>query len=169
MSSMLSAVFTRRCCVQAYACLFVLLLLSVPCKSIFKEAEDRQNPAESSGSPPDEQPMQPNAKRDWLCGQHDVHLFLPFFLPVHSAGPKLTVRRAWMSKSQGQTRELYSVLMRIRLDVPTESGWVGCSDRVWMGWMFRPSLDVPIKSRRTMLFDLCVRCAVANVGRRLEE
>ena len=41
---------------------------------------------------------------------------------------------------------------------------VGCFDQV-----FRPSLDVPIKSRRTMSFDLCVRCAVANMGRRLEE
>ena len=35
--------------------------------------------------------------------------------------------------------------------------------------MLRLSLDVPTKSRRTMSFDLCVRCAVANVGRRLEE
>ena len=133
MSSMPSAAFTRRCFVQAYACLFVLLLLSLPCKSIFKkEADAQQNPAESSGSPPDKQPMQPNAKRDWLCGQYDVHLFVPFFLLVHSAGSKLTVQSAQMSKSQGQTQELYSVLMRIRLDVLTESGWVGCSDRVWM-------------------------------------
>ena len=161
MSSMLSAVFTRWCCVQAYACLFVLLLLSLPCKGIFKkEADARENPVESSGSPPDKQLMQPNAKRDWLCGQYDVRLFVPFFLPVHSAWSKLTVQRAWMSKSQGQTRELYSVLIRIR---------VGCSHRIKMGWMFRPSLDVPTKSRRTMSFDLCVRCAVANVGRRLEE
>ena len=117
---MLSAVFTRLCGVQAYACLFVLLLLLLPCKSIFKkEADDQQNPAESSGSPPDGQPMQPNAKRDWLCGQYDVHLFVPFFLPVHSAESKLTVRCARMSKSQGQTRELYSVKIRMRLDVPT--------------------------------------------------
>ena len=34
--------------------------------------------------------------------------------------------------------------------------------------MFRPGLDVPTKSRRMMSFDLCVRCAVANVGRRLK-
>ena len=96
-----------------------------------KEANDWQSPAESSGSPPDKQPMQPNAKRDWLRGQYDVRLFVPFFLLVHSAGSKLTVRRAWITKSQGQTRELYSVLMRIRLDAPTKSRWVGCSDRVW--------------------------------------
>ena len=94
--------------------------------------------------------MQSNAKRDWLCGQYDVHLFVPFFLPVHSAGSKLTVRCAWMSKSQGQTRELYFVLMR-------------------KGWMLQPSLDVLTKSRRMMSSSLCVRCAVANVGRRLEE
>ena len=88
-----SAVFTRQCCVQAYACLFVLLLLLLPCKSIFKkEADDWQNPAESSGSPPDKQPMQPNAKRDWLGGQYDVCLFVPFFLPVHSAGSDCVVR-----------------------------------------------------------------------------
>ena len=67
--------------------------------------------------PPDEQPM--NAKRDWLGGQYDVRLFVPFFLPVLSAQSKLTVRCAQMSKSQGQTRELCSVLMRMRLDVPT--------------------------------------------------
>ena len=67
--------------------------------------------------------MQLNAKRDWLCGQYDVRLFVPSFLPVHSAGSKLTVRRAWMSKSQGQTRELYSVKMSLdRLDALTESG-----------------------------------------------
>ena len=41
-----------------------------------------------------------------------ICLFGPFFLPVCSAGSKLTVRRGWMSKSQGQTRELYSVLKR---------------------------------------------------------
>ena len=123
---MLSAVFTSQCCVQASACLFVLLLLSLPCKSIFKkEADAHQNPAESSGSLPDKQPLQPNAKRDWLCGQYDVRLFVPFFLSVYSAGSKWTARRSWMSKSQGQTRELYSVLIRIRLDAPTESRWVG--------------------------------------------
>ena len=46
-----------------------------------KEANARQNPMESSGSPPDKQPMQPmNAKRDWLGGQYDVRcLFLSFF------------------------------------------------------------------------------------------
>ena len=105
MSSMLSVVFTRWCCVQAYACLFVLLLLLLPYKSIFKkEAEYRQNPAESSGSPFDEQPMQLNAKQDWLGGQYDVHLFVPlFFVPVNSAGSKLTARCAQVSKSQGQT------------------------------------------------------------------
>ena len=70
--------------------------------------------------------MQLNGKRDWLCGQYDIRLFVPFFLPVHNAGSKLTVRCVQMSKSQGQTRELYSMQMRIRLDVPTESGW---------GWM----------------------------------
>ena len=46
---------------------------------IEKEADARQNPAESSGSPPARQLMQPNAKRDWLCGQYDVRLFVPFF------------------------------------------------------------------------------------------
>ena len=66
-------------------------------KVYLKGAEDWQNPAESSGSPPDEQRM--NAKRDWLGGQYDVCLFVPFFLPVHSAGSKLTVQCAWMSKS----------------------------------------------------------------------
>ena len=90
-----------------------------------KEAKDRQNPAESSGSPPDEQPMQPNAKRDWLCGQYDVRLFVPFFLPVHSAGSKLTVWCIWMSKSQGQTRELNSMRSKKRLNALTKSG---CTD-----------------------------------------
>ena len=88
-------------------------------------AEDQQNPAESSGSLPDKQPMQPNAKRDWLCGQYDVRLFVPFFLPVLSAQSKLTVRCAQMSKSQGQTQELYSMLIRMRLDALTGSRWVG--------------------------------------------
>ena len=35
--------------------------------------------------------------------------------------------------------------------------------------MRRPSLDVPTKSHRTISSDLCVRCAVANMGCRLEE
>ena len=63
-------------------------------KYIQKEAEDRQSPVESSGSPFDEQPMQLNAKRDWLGGQYDDHLFVPFFLLAHSAGSKLTVQCA---------------------------------------------------------------------------
>ena len=55
----------------------------VTVQSIFKkEAKDWQNPTESSGSPPDEQPMQLNAKIDWLGGQYDVRLFVPFFLLV---------------------------------------------------------------------------------------
>ena len=70
--------------------------------------------------------MQSNAKQDWLCRQYDVGLLVPFFLPVHSAGSKLTVQCAWMSKSQGQTWELYSVIMFLDgLDAPTESG---CTD-----------------------------------------
>ena len=106
---------THVCLFYCYCCYHVKLYL--------KGAEDQQNPAESRGSPPDEQLMQPmNAKRDWLGGQYDVRLFVPFFLSVHSAGSKLTVQCAWMSKSQGQARKLYFVLIRIRLDAPTESG-----------------------------------------------
>ena len=47
------------------------------------------------------------------------------FVLVYSAESKLTVRRAWMLKSQGQTRELYSVLMRIRLDCGSSFESVG--------------------------------------------
>ena len=105
-------------------CMFVCSTITVvTVQSTFKkEAEVPQNPAESSGSPPDGQPMQPNAKRDWLGGQYDVHLFVPFFLLVHSAGSKLTVQCTRMSKSQGQTRELYSMRIRKRLDALTKSG-----------------------------------------------
>ena len=51
--------------------------------------------------PPDEQPM--STRQGWLGGQYDVRLFVPFFVLVNSAGSKLTVQCAWMSKSQGQT------------------------------------------------------------------
>ena len=65
-----------------------------------------------------------NTKRDWLGGQYDVHLFVPFFLLVHSVWSKLTVQCAWISKSQCQTQELYSVLPSLDgLDAAlTESG-----------------------------------------------
>ena len=69
--------------------------------------------------PPDEQLM--STKQGWLGGQYDVCLFVPFsFVPVDSAGSRLTVQCARMSKSQGQTRELNSVRSETRLDAPTE-------------------------------------------------
>ena len=57
--------------------------------------------------------------------QNEIGYVVPFFLLVHSAGSKLTVQCARMSKSQGQTQELYSVLMRKGLDALTESRQVG--------------------------------------------
>ena len=127
MSSMLSAVFTRLCGVQAYACLFVLLLLLLPCKSIFKR-KPKIGRIQRSQVDPHLISSRCNRMQDDIGYVVNESLFVPFFLPVHSAGSKLTVQRTWMSKSQGRTRELYSVLMRIRLDALTESRWVGCSD-----------------------------------------
>ena len=130
MSSMLSAVFIRRFCVQAYACLFVLLLLSLPCKSIFKR-KPKIGRIQRSQVDPHLMSNRCNRMQNEIGYVVNVNSFVCSFLSVHSAGSKLTVRCARMSKSQGQTRELYSVLMRKRLDSPTESRWVGCSDRVW--------------------------------------
>ena len=60
--------------------MFVCSTVTVVTVQQFKGAEDRQNPAESSGSPPDEQLMQPmNAKQGWLGGQSYIFLFLSFF------------------------------------------------------------------------------------------
>ena len=125
MSSMPLAVFTIGVVFKLTPVYLFYYYCCYHAKVYLKEAEDQQNPAESSGSPPDEQLMHPNAKRDWLGGQYDVCLFVPFFLPVHSAGSKLTVWCIRMSKSQGQTWELHSVRIRMRLDALTESG---CTD-----------------------------------------
>ena len=116
MSSMLSAVFTRRCCVQAYACLFVLLLLSLPCQIISKKKPMLGRIQRSQVDPHLRGNRCNQCKTRLAMWSMRVRLLVPFSLPVYSAGSKLTARRTWMSKSQGRTRELYSVLMRIRLD-----------------------------------------------------